>query len=154
MIDPWNLYLSVLSLLIVGGALLIFLKVTKEQLLDGFKASITARDRLDLNISTTLVELATTSMKMFGKEGEKMLQKARGSYAPYRIQNRTGSPLLLWSDDESHAVKIDHSRTIDWRFDDWKTMREVSVRVIKLNEFDATVFSMLQRMSNTVFACK
>ena len=101
-IDPWNLYLSVLSL--VGGALLIFLKVTKEQLLDDFKASITACNHLDLNISTTLVELATTFMKMFGNEGEKMLQKARGSYVPHRIQNRTGSLLSLWSDDDVNAT--------------------------------------------------
>ncbi|KAL4070939.1 vacuolar protein sorting-associated protein 13 [Scleroderma citrinum] len=115
LIDPWKLMLS----------------VTKEQPSDGFKTSITARDRLDLNISTTLIELAIASIKMLGKEGEGVLQKARGSYAPYRIQNRTGSSLLFWSDDEvnatsreSNAVKIDHNRTIDWRFDDWKTTRE------------------------------
>jgi len=138
-IDPWSLSLSVLLLLIPDAALLISLQVTTEQPLDGFKASITACDRLDLNISTTLIELATASIKMLGKEGEGVLQKARGSYAPYRIQNRTGYLLFLWSDDvnaafrESNAVKIDHNRTIDWRFDDWKTTREVSVRVIIKN---------------------
>lgn len=133
MIDPWSLSLSVLLLLIVNATLLISLQVTKEQPLDGFKASITARDRLDLNISTTLIELATASIKMLGKEGEGVLQKARGSYAPYRIQNRTGSLLSLWSDDEVNAVKVDHNRTIDWRFDDWKTTREVSARAIETN---------------------
>ncbi|KAG6336571.1 hypothetical protein ID866_2509 [Astraeus odoratus] len=115
LIDPWKFALS----------------VTREQPSDGFKASLTARDRLDLNITSAFIELALTSLKMLSKEGEGILQKARGSYAPYRIRNCTGSPLFLWSDDdvrttlrESSAVKVNHNETIDWRFDDWKTMRE------------------------------
>lgn len=69
---------------------------------------------------------------MLSRESEGVLQKARGSAAPYRIRNRTGSPLLVWSSNEAHTssnnpnvVKIDHLEIIDWRFDDWKTMREV-----------------------------
>jgi vacuolar protein sorting-associated protein 13A/C len=68
---------------------------------------------------------------MWGKEGERVLQKARGSYAPYQVRNRTGSPIFIWSDvDGSSArdvvgVNISPDQTIDWRFDDWKTMREV-----------------------------
>lgn len=115
LIDPWRFTLS----------------VAKEQLSDGFKVSLTARDRLDLNISTAFVELALASMKMLGKEGEGVLQRARGSYAPYRIRNRTGFQLFVWSDDganvpltEGSAVKVSHNGSIDWRFDDWKTMRE------------------------------
>lgn len=91
-----------------------------------------ARDRLDLNLSTTFAELATTSINMWGRERELVMQKDRGSYAPYRILNRTGSPLFIWSDtdassgmQESNAVKLNHDQIIDWRFDDWKMIREV-----------------------------
>lgn len=91
-----------------------------------------ARERLDLNLSTTFAELATTSINMWGRERELVMQKDRGSYAPYRIRNRTGSPLFIWSDNdtnsgvqESNVVKLNHDQIIDWRFDDWKKMREV-----------------------------
>lgn len=92
---------------------------------------MSAQERLDLNVSTTFAELAVTSVDMWGKEG--VLQKARGSFAPYRIRNRTGSPLFIWSDDDANrsskdtsAVKIANDQTVDWRFDDWKIMREAS----------------------------
>jgi vacuolar protein sorting-associated protein 13A/C len=98
----------------------------------GLKVTLSSRERLDLNISTTFTELAITTMKMLGKEGEQVLSKARGSYAPYRIQNCTGSPISIWSDTDGSsnandpaAVKIANDQTVDWRFDDWKTMREV-----------------------------
>lgn len=94
---------------------------------------MSSQERLDLNVSTTFVELAVTSANMWGKEGQVLLQKARGSFAPYRIKNRTGSPLFVWSDDDASrdskdagAVKIANDQTVDWRFDDWKTMREAS----------------------------
>ncbi|KAI6162193.1 vacuolar protein sorting-associated protein 13 [Pisolithus thermaeus] len=115
LIDPWKFTLS----------------LVKEHLSDGFKVSLTARDRLDLNISTAFVELALASMKMLGNEGEGVLQRARGSYAPYRIRNRTGFPLFVWPDEgasasltEASAVKVSHNQSVDWRFDDWRTMRE------------------------------
>lgn len=98
----------------------------------GIQLTLSARERLDVNISTTLAELATTTSNLWGKEGENVLQKARGTYAPYRIQNRTGTPIFVWSDIDGSinakdvaAVKIPNTQTVDWRFDDWKTMREV-----------------------------
>ena len=96
-----------------------------------------ARERLDLNISTTFMELALTTLNTWSREGQSVLQKARGSYAPYRIRNQTGAPVFIWSDVDSSsnkkdidAVKILQNQSIDWRFDDWKTMREVNFRKI------------------------
>ena len=93
-----------------------------------------ARERLDLNLSTTFAELATTSINMWGREGELVMEKDRESYAPYRIRNRTGSPLFIWSDNdtstgvqESNVFKLNHDQIIDWRFDDWKKLREVGL---------------------------
>jgi hypothetical protein len=59
---------------------------------------------------------------------------ARGGYAPYRIRNRTGSPINVWGDSEGINMQeaapamIQNDETIDWRFDDWKAMREVRFR--------------------------
>ncbi|KAG6381178.1 vacuolar protein sorting-associated protein 13 [Boletus reticuloceps] len=115
LIDPWKFTLS----------------LSKDQASSALKVSMAARQRLDLNLSTTFAELATTSINMLGRERELVMQKDHGSYAPYRIRNRTGSPLFIWSDSntnsgiqESNAVKLNHDQVIDWRFDDWKKMRE------------------------------
>jgi vacuolar protein sorting-associated protein 13A/C len=97
--------------------------------------SLSARERLDLNISSTFVELALAALNTWSQEGsDAVLHAARGAYAPYRIRNQTGSPILVWSESDnaaSHngidAVKILNDQIIDWRFDDWKTMREVSL---------------------------
>ncbi|KAH9849745.1 vacuolar protein sorting-associated protein 13 [Lenzites betulinus] len=115
LIDPWTFTAS----------------VVKESPASGMKMSVNANQRLDVNLTMTFVELALATSRMLGAEGERMLQKARGSYAPYRIWNRTGYPLFIWSDTdgsqtnkETAAKQIPNGKTIDWRFDDWKTMRE------------------------------
>jgi vacuolar protein sorting-associated protein 13A/C len=98
----------------------------------GIKASLSAWERLDVNVSTAFAELVMSTASIWGKEGVQVLQKARGSYAPYRIWNRTGSPLLVWPDvegssgaDDPRAKRLGHDEMVDWRFDDWKTMRGV-----------------------------
>ncbi|KDR84988.1 hypothetical protein GALMADRAFT_233521 [Galerina marginata CBS 339.88] len=115
LIDPWTLTTM----------------VAKEISTGSLNLTLSARERLDLNISTTFVELALTTLNTWSQEGESVLQKARGTYAPYRIRNETGAPIFVWSDTDStantkdvDAVKILHDQVIDWRFDDWKTMRE------------------------------
>jgi hypothetical protein len=86
---------------------------------------------LDLNISTTLVELTNTASSIWAKEGSQVLQKPRGTYAPYRLRNRTGSTITVWADEETNnsgainGAKILHDQSVDWRFDGWKTTREV-----------------------------
>lgn len=114
LIDPWTLTAS----------------IGKESA-GGLKMSINSNQRLDVNVTMSFVELALATMSMLGAEGERMLQKARGSYAPYRIWNRTGYPLFIWSDTEgqgnireTNSKQIANGKTIDWRFDDWRTMRE------------------------------
>lgn len=108
-------------------------QITKTDASGGLQLNLSAQQRLDLNLSSAFVELAISTARMLGNEGEHLLKKARGSYAPYRIRNRTGSAIHVWSDvdgsDSSKdfpAIKIAHGENLDWRFDDWKTMREVS----------------------------
>ena len=107
-------------------------KISRASSSDGIHLSLSARERLDLNLSTTFVELALATPNTWFQEGSgAVLHAARGAYAPYRIRNQTGSPILVWSESDNaasgsvDAVKILNDQTIDWRFDDWKTMREV-----------------------------
>lgn len=117
LIDPWTFTLSVAK------------DDPSQQ--GGMHASLSSRERLDVNLSATFAELALTTAKMWSTEGETVLRRARGSYAPYRIRNRTGSPIFIWADHDSStdtkdvaAVRVQNDETVDWRFDDWKTMRE------------------------------
>ncbi|KAG6842210.1 hypothetical protein C0991_000180 [Blastosporella zonata] len=114
LIDPWAFTIG----------------VSKDNTTAGTVIILSARERLDVNLSTTFAQLVTTSVKLWGKEEEYALQKPRGTYAPYRIRNRTGSTILVWSDVDTPgikdlgALKILNDETVEWRFDDWKTMRE------------------------------
>jgi vacuolar protein sorting-associated protein 13A/C len=94
---------------------------------------MSSRERLDVNLSSTFVELAISMATTLSAQGDRLLRKARGGDAPYRIRNLTGGPLNVWSDydgsqsgNHAPAVKILQSEMVDWRFDDWRTMREVS----------------------------
>lgn len=107
-------------------------KASKDSLTGGIQTSLSARERLNVNLSTTCVELAISTANMISQESEQVLRKPRGSYAPYQIRNRTGLSIYIWSDADGSAKATDIARTevanektIDWRFDDWKTMRDV-----------------------------
>lgn len=134
-IDPWTFTITVRVRLLLWCLFWQQLfKGVKDSSTGGFDLTLSARERLDINISTTFVELVLTTLTTWSQEGAFVLQKARGTYAPYRIQNQTGAPIFVWSDTDStantkdvDAVKILHDQSLDWRFDDWKTMREVRI---------------------------
>jgi vacuolar protein sorting-associated protein 13A/C len=97
---------------------------------------VTSNERLNVNLSTAFIELLLESLNSLSRESEHVLQKARGICAPYRIRNLTGITLRLWSDGgraaretRTNATVINDGETIDWRFDDWRTMREVSAYI-------------------------
>lgn len=118
LIDPWTVSAS----------------IARDRVSNGLSVRLGAQDRLDMNVSTTFMELVMTTARLWGKEGEHVLQNARGSYAPYRIRNRTGSTVYVWSDTENSygsetsapTRSLADGQVIDWRFDDWRTMREHS----------------------------
>ena len=114
--------------------ILTWFKILRPNSFGGLHFSLSARERLDLNISSTFVDLSLNARTTLFQEGSNALHTARGAYAPYRIRNQTGSPILVWSELDNpantnsiDAVKILNDQTIDWRFDDWKTMREVCI---------------------------
>lgn len=104
----------------------------KDDTTGGTTVTLSSRDRLDVNITTTFVELVLTTLDMWARDGTKLLQTARGTFAPYRIRNRTGGTILIWPDidgkassSEQTGTQLANEETVDWRFDDWKTTREV-----------------------------
>jgi hypothetical protein len=119
----------------LNNLLLNFLQVAKDSVSAGLTIAVSARERLNVNISTKFVGLALDLLNTFTTQGEAILSSARGSYAPYRIRNQTGSPIHVWADSDGsndtsslNATKIENGHAVDWRFDDWKTMREVQFR--------------------------
>lgn len=90
-----------------------------------------SQKRLELNITSTFIELALTTAALLGREGDKVFTRARGANAPFLIRNRTGYPLSLWSEaagkgNDVATERLDDGADVPWRFDDWRTMREVS----------------------------
>lgn len=112
------------------------MQIAREAPSSGIKMTFNSNQRLNVNVTMTFVELVLAVSSMLGAEGDRLLQGARGSYAPYKIWNRTGYPLFVWSDTEggtnakeTSAKQIANGKTVDWRFDDWKTMREVGHQI-------------------------
>ena len=82
------------------------------------------------------MELAISLSETWSNESSQILRTARGGDAPYRIRNLTGIPLNIWSDSDgqshlnsSTVVKLLENEITDWRFEDWRTMREVMVNM-------------------------
>ncbi|KAG9102497.1 hypothetical protein FRC06_001944 [Ceratobasidium sp. 370] len=116
LIDPWTFSIS----------------AVKEETDGTLTAILASKERLDLNVTSAFVELAINTMMVWQQKGDQVLQRARGGDAPYRIRNRTGDVIHVWSDQDVSTksgkvlqpVKIGNDESVEWRFDDWKTMRE------------------------------
>lgn len=93
---------------------------------------LSARERLEVNLTSAFIELAITSMTIWSKEGERAMA-GRGSDAPFRVRNLTGLSILIWPEatDLGKAVtgvkRLDDGADVPWRFEDRKHTREVSI---------------------------
>ncbi len=111
LMDPWEFSINV-SKSVASGLLAVM---------------VSSKKRLELNITSTFIELALTTSAILGREGDKVFTKPRGANAPFVIKNRTGYPLSLWSetaDAHGQAHRLEDGDDAPWRFDDWKTIRE------------------------------
>ncbi|GAA5969299.1 hypothetical protein JCM11641_007543 [Rhodosporidiobolus odoratus] len=89
--------------------------------------SVSSKKRLELNITSTFIELALTTSVLLGREGDAVFKKPRGSNAPFLIKNRTGYPISLWSENADTAAqghRLGDGQDAPWRFDDWRFARE------------------------------
>jgi vacuolar protein sorting-associated protein 13A/C len=93
---------------------------------------LTARERLEVNLTSAFIELTITSMTIWSKEAERM-KSGRGSDAPFRIRNRTGLTMLLWPEVNdlnkpvSGVKRLDDGADVPWRFEDRRHTRDVNV---------------------------
>ncbi|MBW0551893.1 hypothetical protein O181_091608 [Austropuccinia psidii MF-1] len=73
-----------------------------------------------------------TGTDIWGWEGKNVLHQKCGIVFPYLIKNPTGYPLKVSEESEEKFHKgkeylVEDSKSIPWRFEDWKLMREVRV---------------------------
>ncbi|KDE03795.1 hypothetical protein MVLG_05736 [Microbotryum lychnidis-dioicae p1A1 Lamole] len=136
LVDPWRFSVNVSRPVATG-----LLSIT-----------LSSQERLELNITSTFIELGLTTQAIVGREGEKLLTRARGSQAPFLIKNRTGYPLSLWSEGNNggDAHRLADGDDAPWRFNDWRAMREhlhVGSRNSLTLQFEGTSWTALQNVS-------
>jgi hypothetical protein len=106
--------------------------------------NISSGKRLDFVVSTRTVDMVALLQGMFARILKDAPVPARvlsssalsslaskrttSSTAPYRIVNRTGVPIEVWT-DKQHAggtprSEIENEGFIPWRFDSWRNLRE------------------------------
>ncbi|GAA6031882.1 hypothetical protein JCM8097_003317 [Rhodosporidiobolus ruineniae] len=111
LLDPWEFGVNV-SKSVTTGLLAV---------------NVSSKKRLELNITSTFLELAMTTSALLNKEGDQVFKKPRGSNAPFLLKNRTGYPISLWSENADAAAqghRLGDGQDIPWRFDDWRVARE------------------------------
>ncbi|KIR37167.1 vacuolar protein sorting-associated protein vps13 [Cryptococcus deuterogattii MMRL2647] len=116
LVDPWNFDLTVN-------------RVSAGPENSPLNVKLSARERLEVNLTSAFIELAITTMTVWSKEGERAMA-GRGSDAPFRVRNLTGLSILIWPEatDLGKAVtgvkRLDDGADVPWRFEDRKHTRE------------------------------
>ena len=134
--DPWDFTVRVSrsSLRTIQEAdlhaLSLSLQVNKAQTSGCLTATLSSKKRLEINVTSTLIELALTTMTILSREGDKVLKMKRGQNAPFLVKNRTGYPILLWTATNAQHItaepkRLESGRDLPWWFEDWQTLREV-----------------------------
>ncbi|GAA6006460.1 hypothetical protein JCM10207_004941 [Rhodosporidiobolus poonsookiae] len=111
LMDPWEFGINV-SRSVATGLL---------------SVNVSSKKRLELNITSSFIELAMTTSMLLNREGDSVFKKPRGSNAPFLLRNRTGYPVSLWSENADAAAqghRLADGQDIPWRFDDWRAARE------------------------------
>lgn len=94
------------------------------------RLQVSSNDRLEFNITTTFIELLLSASSTWSVNDPRSSLRERGGTPPYKIRNETGSSVQIWSNSETvsgPSVVLQDGQSIDWRFDDWRSLREVSV---------------------------
>lgn len=130
-IEPWAFQVKVIPWHHVDSWFLNCVQASRGDQKSGFSASLSSKQRLEVDLTATFIETAMTTMSAISKD-DKVLKRTRGTDDPFLVCNRTGYRINLWTDAGSRdrkvgeAVKIEDGHDCPWRFGDWRTMREVS----------------------------
>lgn len=88
---------------------------------------LTARERLELNVSAAFIELAMTGVMI----GEGQTRQTRGTDAPFRIRNKTGLKIAVWPESRDTSKtptgvkELNDGADVPWRFEDKHRARDV-----------------------------
>jgi hypothetical protein len=99
--------------------------------------NVSSGKRLDFVVSTRTVDMVALLQRMFARISSEspgltpvigFETQVTPTTAPYRIVNRTGVPIEVWSDQEHQGGTpksvIENEEAIPWRFDSWRSLRE------------------------------
>lgn len=96
--------------------------------------TLSSERRLEVNVAATMVETTNNMLQLLDKDNN--LREDVRHMAPFRIRNRTGYKLSVWSEQDASAPatragahRIDDGREIPWVFGDWKSLRENPLEV-------------------------
>ncbi|KAI8897799.1 hypothetical protein BC833DRAFT_643759 [Globomyces pollinis-pini] len=86
------------------------------------------RKKLEINCSHILMDTVFNFLQKFDAQSTRTGIR-RENRSPYRIRNHTGYPIVIWTDSSQsnyrpELVNVENGKSIDWKFDDWRTMRE------------------------------
>ncbi|KAI8911617.1 hypothetical protein EDD86DRAFT_202866 [Gorgonomyces haynaldii] len=86
------------------------------------------RQKLELNLTHVLIDTVLNATREFSNE-KKTQSVSRSNKSPYVIRNRTGYSMHVWtvapgSGLDTDVILIEDGKDLEWRFDDWRTMRE------------------------------
>lgn len=102
-------------------------EAVKDVSTQGIRVQVSSPYMLHSNITMTFVELALAASANWSGDRMQVMSRGRGGTPPYRINNQTGSAVEIWSNTEAGQVSptlLQDGQTIDWRFDDWRSLRE------------------------------
>ncbi|WVQ82769.1 hypothetical protein IAT38_004901 [Cryptococcus sp. DSM 104549] len=90
---------------------------------------LSARERLELNLTSAFIELAITSFTVWSKKEEERTKTGKTDVAPFRIRNCTGITMLLWREAAdvktvSGVKQLEDGADVPWRFEDKKHTRD------------------------------
>ncbi|KAK0549054.1 Vacuolar protein sorting-associated protein 13 [Tilletia horrida] len=92
-----------------------------------FNFTISSKRRLELNVTTTLIETTLTYMSKLNEQTYQAISDR--NTPPFEIHNRTGYRIAVWPEVEDKRQRpppqyLDDGADIPWRFEDWKSTRE------------------------------
>ncbi|KAG5437684.1 hypothetical protein PCANB_000721 [Pneumocystis canis] len=105
------------------------INITKSIYPENFSIILSSCKRLEIIITSNIITTITEMLLFLNQTQENILSKYQTFEAPYRIQNRTGYSVNLWSNSSKDTNskkkihKLKNGDTISWKFEDWRQMR-------------------------------
>ncbi|TIC36939.1 hypothetical protein E3Q08_04156 [Wallemia mellicola] len=91
----------------------------------GMNITLSSRKRLEINLTSAFIQTALLFYSLVGNNATRLLEKPRGSSAPFLLRNHTGYDMGVWPTHESESVSpLANNTELPWRFEDLRTLRE------------------------------